>query len=102
MRTRNYGHLDHDTAVRMGFRTIFAPGAMIYSFVEETVTSHAPMIVLREIKLKFKNHPLYAPSELTVICQAVAEDGIVKTLRVIVRDDSGLLATGQCRILERK
>ena len=100
LRTHNRGHLDHEVAVRMGFRTIFAPGGMIYSFVEEAVTKHAPSVMLREINLKFRN-PLYAPSSPIVTCTVTDRDragGI--TILVKVRDDSGILAFGTCRVLE--
>ncbi len=99
LRTKNRGHLDHEAAVRMQFRTIFAPGGMIYSFIEEAVTEHAPRVVLREINLKFRN-PLHAPSLVTVECTVTDKDRTGTTILVKVRDDSGMLAFGTCRILE--
>lgn len=100
LRTNNRGHLDREAAVQMGFRTIFAPGGMIYSFVEEAITKHAPRVVLREINLKFRN-PLYAPSFSTVTCTVTDKDRAGGTTILIkVHDSSGILAFGTCRILE--
>jgi len=99
LRTKNRGHLDHEVAVGMGYRTIFAPGGMIYSFIEEAVTRHAPRVVLREINLKFRN-PLYAPALVTVECTVTNKDRAGTTVLVKVRDESGILAFGTFRILE--
>ncbi len=98
--TKNRIHLDHEAAVEMGFRTIVAPGIMLCGFVEEAITEHAPKVILREIDLKFRN-PLYAPSLVTVDCTVTDKDRAGgTTVLVKIRDSSGVLAFGTCRILE--
>ena len=100
LNTNNRGHLEHKAAVWMGYRTIFAPGGMIYSFVEETVTERAPSVTLREISLKYRN-PLYAPSTPIITCTVTDKDRNGTTILVKIRDGSGMLAFGTCRVLER-
>lgn len=98
IKDRNPLHQDTKLAVMSGLRGIIAPGVMTVGFASSAIADSVPGAMLRRIEMEF-NEPLYAGARPSVLCQVLRQRKQVADIAVTIRNEGGVAAEGQCRIV---